>query len=81
MNIPPILQTPENEDRNAKRTNEEGSSLAMDTTDEIFEISYRKRPKLNRVTEQEDTIGTVEITDTDTMIGRSKGPATSGETQ
>jgi len=29
MNIPPILQTPTNEDRNAKRTREEGSSSAM----------------------------------------------------
>jgi len=33
----------------------------METTDDQFEISYRKRPKLNLVTEQEDTIGIVEV--------------------
>ena len=41
MNIPLILQTPVNEDRNAKRTREEGSISAMETTGEQFEISYR----------------------------------------
>ena len=51
MNIPPLLQTPANEDRNVKRTREEGSSSAMETTNEQFEISYRKRPKLNPVIE------------------------------
>lgn len=81
MNIPPILQTPANEDKSTKRTREEGSSSAMETTDEQFEISYRKRPKLNLVTEQEDTIDLVEITDTDTMVKRSKGTAASGETR
>jgi len=34
MNIPPILQTSENEDRNAKRTREEGSRLAMEAISE-----------------------------------------------
>ena len=52
----------------------------METTDEQFEISYRKRPKINLVIEQEDTVGIVEITDTDTMVERSKVPTTSGET-
>jgi len=80
MNIPPLLQTSTNEDRNAKRTREESSSSAMETTDEQFEINYRNRTKLNPVTEQEDTIGTLETTDTNTMVERSKGPTTSGET-
>jgi len=54
MNIPPILQTPANEERNPKRNREEGSSFAMDTTEEHFEL--RKRPKLNPITKQEENI-------------------------
>jgi len=80
MNIPPVLQTPANKDRNLKRNREEGSSSTMETTDEHFEISYRKRPKLNPVTEQEDTIDSVEITNIDTMVEISKGTTTLGET-
>jgi len=80
MNIPLILQTPANEDRNAKRTREEGSSSAMETTDDHFEISYNKRPKINPITKQEDTIDLVEITDIDTMVERSEILAASGET-
>lgn len=80
MSITPILQTLANEDRNVKRTREEGSSSAMDTTDERYEINYRKMPKLNPITEQEDTIGIVEIIETDTMVGRSKGPTVLDET-
>ena len=52
----------------------------MDTTNDRFEISYRKRPKLNPVIEQEDTIEIAEITDTDTIVGRSKGPVVLEET-
>jgi len=33
MNIPPIIQTPVNEEKNPKRNREEASSSAMDTTD------------------------------------------------
>ena len=44
----------------------------METTDEQFEISYKKMSKLNLVTEQEDIVGIVEITHTDTMVERSK---------
>jgi len=51
MNIPPVLQTPANEERNPKRNREEGSSSSMETTNKHFDISYRKRPKLNLVTE------------------------------
>ena len=47
----------------------------METIDENFEINYRKRPNLNHVTEQEDTIDSVEITDREAMVGRNKGPA------
>ncbi len=67
-NIPLLLQTPINEGKNVKRTREEVSSSTMETTDEQFEINYRKRPKFNPITEQEDTFGTVEITNTDTMV-------------
>jgi len=80
MNIPPILQTPANEDRNAKRTKEEVSSSTMETTGEQFEVSYRKRPKLNLVTEHEDIFDSVEIIDTNTMVERSKGTTASRET-
>lgn len=52
----------------------------METTDEQFEISYNKRPKINLVIEQEDTIDSVEIIDTDTMVERIKGTTTLGET-
>ena len=52
----------------------------MDTTDDRFEIRYRKRSKLNPVTKQEDTIETVKITDTNTVVGRSKGPIVLEET-
>ena len=63
-----------------KRTREEGSSSAMDTADEIFEINCRKRPKINPVTEQEETVGIMEITNTDTMVRKRKSPAVLEET-
>ena len=65
MNIPPILQTLANEERNPKRNREDGSSSSMETTDEYFEL--RKRPKLNPVSEQEENIESVEITNTQMM--------------
>ena len=74
------MQTPANEDKNAKTIRAEGSSSAMDTPNDQFEISYRKRPKLNSVTKEEDTIDIVKITDIETMVGRSKGPTNSQET-
>ena len=52
----------------------------MESKDEQFEISYRKRPKLNPIIEQEDTVGIEEIINTDTMVERSKGLVVSGET-
>ena len=79
MNNPPILQTPANEDMNPKRNREEGSSSAMETTGECFEL--RKRPKMNHVPEQEENIESVEITNTETMGQRSKDTTASGETQ
>ena len=75
MNIPPLLQTLANEDKNAKRTREEGSSSAMETTDQQFEISYRNRPKLNPITKQEDTIEIVETT----LINNGKNCSRCGE--
>ena len=50
----------------------------METTYEHFEL--KKSPKLNPVTKQEETIELVEITDTETMVRRTKGLATSEET-
>lgn len=79
MSNHPGLQTPANNDRNLKGNQEEGSSYAMETTDEYFEL--RKRPKLNLVSQQEENIESVEITDTKTMGKRSKDTTTSGETQ
>jgi len=52
----------------------------MDTTNDRFEIMYRKKPKLNPVNEQEETIETVEIIDTDTMVKRNIAPVLSKET-
>ena len=52
----------------------------MDTTNHRFEISYWKKPKFNPVTQQEDTIETVEIIDTDTMIKKNTAPRVSEET-
>ena len=54
MNIPPIIQTPVNEENNPKRSRDEAYSSAMETTDELVEPS--KRPKLNPIFEQEDNI-------------------------
>jgi len=65
MNIPPVLQTPTNEERNPKNNRKEGSSSSMETTDELFEL--RKRPKLNPVFEEEENIESLEIIDTETM--------------
>lgn len=64
MSNPPVLQNPRNEERNPKRNMEEGSSFSMETTDEYFELW--KRPKLNPVSEQEENIESVEITDIET---------------
>lgn len=80
MNITPILKTLAKEDRNVKRTREEGSTSVLDTTNEQFEISYKNRPELNPVTQQEDTIDTLEITDIEAMVGRNKGPTALEET-
>lgn len=65
MSIPPVIQTPANEEKNPKRNGEEASSSAKETTEELFEPS--KRPKLNPVSEQEENIASEEITDTVVM--------------
>lgn len=51
MNIPPVIQTPANEEKNPKRNREEASSFAMDTTKDLFEPS--KSPKFNHAFEHE----------------------------
>lgn len=65
MNIPPIIRTPLNEEKNPKRNNEEESSSTMETSDELFKLN--KRPKLNHVSEQEENIASEEIIDTEAM--------------
>jgi len=52
MNIHSVLQTRANEGKNPKRSREEASSSAMETTYDLFELI--KRPKLNLVSEQEE---------------------------
>lgn len=79
MSNPPVLQTPANEENNPKRNREEGSSSAMETTYELFQL--RKMPKLNHVSEQGQNIESVKITDTKTMGQRRKDTAALGETQ
>jgi len=49
----------------------------METINKNFDLT--KRPKLNLVTEQEETIESMESTDIDTMVERSKGTTISGE--
>ena len=62
------------QDRNSKRPREEGSYSAQTTTETKFKLMYRKKPKLNPVTEQVETI---EIIDTDTMVKENAPPAVS----
>ena len=80
MGISPILRTPAMQDRNVKRTREEGSSSKMDTIADRFEIMYRKKPNLNPINGQEDTIQTVEIIGTDTVVKKNTAPTVSKET-
>lgn len=79
MNIPPVLHTLANEEKNTRRNKEDTSNSSMDSKYELFEL--RKRAKLNHVVEQEEDIESVEITDTGKMGQRSKGITASGETQ
>ena len=64
MDTSSIMHTLALQDRNAKRTREEGSFSNKDTTDERFEIMYRKKPKLNPVNEQEEQEEAIEIVNT-----------------
>jgi len=68
------------QDRNVKRTKEEGSISKMDTIDDGFETMYRKKPKPNLVNEKEETIETVEIIDTETVVKKNIAPLVSKET-
>jgi len=83
MDTSSILHTPTLQDRNSKRTREEGSCSNKDTTDDRFEIMYMKKLKINPINEQEETVETVEIVqiiDTYTVVKESTTPAASGET-
>ena len=79
MSTPTILQNPQNEEKNPKRNREGAFSSGMDTSNVQYEDSQSKRLRINPVSEQEDTEGSVEITNTE--LDMSKGIAPSGETQ
>jgi len=80
MDTSSILHTPALQDKSTKRTREEGSCSSIDTTHDIFEIMYRKKPKLNPVNEQEEkeeivgTIETLKIIDRDTVVRENTTP-------
>ena len=77
-----ILHTPALQDKSTKRTREEGSFSSIDTTHDIFEIMYKKKPKLNLVNEQEEiveTVKTLQIMDTYIGVRESTTPAVSEE--
>ena len=79
MNIPPIIQTPLNEEKNPKRSGDEASGSAMETTDELMDP--RKRHKLNPIFEREDNIASEEIIDTEEMRQKRKEVVALEETQ
>jgi hypothetical protein len=79
MSTPPIMQTPQNEEKIPKGNREGASTSGMDTSNVQYETSQSKRPRLNPVSEQEDTEGSVEVTNTE--LDRSKGTTPSGETR
>ena len=58
-----ILHTPALQERNEKRTREEGFFSNKDITDDKFEIMCREKPKPNPVNEQEETVDTIETID------------------
>ena len=80
MDTSSILHTPALQDKNEKRTREEGSCSNKDTTDVIFEIMYRKKPKLNLVNEQEQIVETLQIIDTGIVLREKTAPIVSEET-
>ena len=71
-----ILQTPAPQDRNSIRPREEVTYSTQTTTETKFKLMYRKKPKLNLVTEQVETI---EIIDTDIVVKDNAPPAVSEE--
>ena len=79
MSTPTFLQTPQNEEKNPKRNREGASSSDMDTSNVQYEANQSKRLRLNPVSEQEDTKGSVELTNTE--LNMSKGRTPSRETQ
>ena len=86
MDTGSILHTPALQDRNEKRTREEGSCSSIDTTHDRFKIMYRKKPKLNPVNEEEEQgeiigiVETLKIIDRETMVRENIAPLVSEET-
>ena len=50
------LKTINQEDRTTKRIREEGTSIAETKTESRFKIKYNKKPKLNLVNKEKETI-------------------------
>lgn len=75
-----ILHTPALQERNEKRTREEGFFSNKDITDDKFEIMCREKPKPNPVNEQEETVDTIETIDTNIVVKENTAPVVSEET-
>jgi len=51
MSTPPVIQTPQNEQKNPKKSREEASTSPMNTSEAQCETGHSKRQRLNPVTE------------------------------
>lgn len=80
MDTSSFPHTPSLQDINAQRTREEGSCSNKDTTNNKFEMMYRKSTKLKPVNEQEEVIDTIAIIDIDTVIKENALASVSKET-
>jgi len=79
MSTLPVLQTPQNVEKNPKRNREEASSSGMGSSNVQYEPSQIKRPRLNPILEQEDVEGSLEIANAE--LDMSKGTTPSRETK
>lgn len=70
MNIPPMIQTPANEEKYPKRNREEASNSTVETLDEMFRLN--KRRNLNLLSKKEENIASEEIIDSQAMGKKSK---------
>lgn len=75
MTTPPIMQTPQNEEKNLKRSREDATTFIRETSYAQLETSQVKRQKMNLVFEQEDTEGSAEVTNTEGNIIRPTTPS------